>query len=318
MKVVVLDGYTLNPGDLSWEALAALGEVTVYDRTPADLIKERSLNADIILTNKTVLSGEMLESLPHLKYVGVLATGYNVIDTVKAHELGIIVTNIPAYSTDSVAQITFSLILELCLHVQDHSNAVMAGEWASSIDFSFRKFPLIELSSKTIGIIGFGSIGKKVSDIASAFGMNVIAFSRTKTDQSHRKNFRWVEMPELLSQSDFVSVHCPLTPETRGLINKRNLALMKNSAFLINTSRGAVVDEKDLADALNKGLIAGAGLDVLSSEPPSPENPLLHSKNCIITPHIAWATYEARTRLMNIAVQNVKAFLDGSPVNVVN
>lgn len=318
MKIVVLDGYTLNPGDLSWEALAALGELTVYDRTPADMVQKRSLNADIILTNKTALSAEMLESLPNIKYVGVLATGYNVVDIGKAHELGISVTNIPAYSTDSVAQITFSLILELCLHVQDHSNAVMAGEWTSSINFTFRKYPLIELSSKTLGIIGFGSIGKRVCDIASAFGMNVIAFSRTRTDQSDRKNFRWVELPELFSTSDFVSIHCPLTPETRGLINKRNLALMKNSAFLINTSRGPVIEEKDLADALNKDLIAGAGLDVLSTEPPSPENPLLHAKNCIITPHIAWATLEARTRLMNIAVQNVKAFLSGSPMNVVN
>lgn len=318
MKIVVLDGYTLNPGDLSWEALGKLGDLIVYDRTPLELVVERSADAEIILTNKTIISGDMLKSLPKLRYVGVLATGYNVIDSFKARELGIGVTNIPAYSTDSVAQITFALILELCLHVQDHSTAVLAGEWADSIDFSFRKHPLIELSSKTLGIIGFGSIGKKVCDIASAFGMNVIAYSRTRTEQSHRNNFRWVELPELFSISDFVSIHCPLTADTKGLINMSNLRLMKQSAFLINTSRGPIVIENDLAEALNNGIIAGAGLDVLSTEPPSPGNPLLSSKNCIITPHIAWATFEARTRLMKIAVQNVKAFLDGSPVNVVN
>lgn len=318
MKIVVLDGYTLNPGDLSWDNLASLGDLTIYDRTPSELVFERSTGADIILTNKTILTGEMLKTLTGLRYVGVLATGYNVIDTATAHELGIIVTNIPAYSTDSVAQITFALILELCLHVQDHSNAVLAGEWASSVDFTFRKHPLIELSSKTLGIIGFGSIGKKVSDIAAAFGMNIVAFSRTKSDQSDRKNFRWIELNDLFCVSDFVSIHCPLTPDTKGLVNANYLRLMKKTAYLINTSRGPVVNEKDLADALNKGIISGAGLDVLSTEPPLPDNPLLTAKNCIITPHIAWATFEARTRLMSIAVQNVKSFLDGSPINVVN
>ncbi|MGE5419532.1 MAG: D-2-hydroxyacid dehydrogenase, partial [Chloroflexota bacterium] len=285
--------------------------------TPAELVYERSSGAGIILTNKTILTGEMLRKLPDLKYVGVLATGYNVIDTAEAGRLGITVTNIPAYSTDSVAQLVFAFILELCFYVQRHSDSVHSGEWQRSADFTYRHFPLTELASKTLGIIGFGNIGKKVSDIATAFGMNVVAYSRSLTDQSHRRNFGWVELPELFSVSDIVTVHCPLTPETKGLINAGRLAMMKKSSFLINTSRGPVVSEKDLAEALNTGVIAGAGLDVLSTEPPAEDNPLLTAKNCIITPHIAWATLEARTRLMEMAVANVKAFLSGKPVNVV-
>lgn len=318
MKIVVLDGYALNPGDLSWQALREAGDLVVYDRTPADKVYERSSGAEVILTNKTVLTGEMLLKLTGLKYVGVLATGYNVIDTVEAGKLGITVTNIPAYSTDSVAQLVFAFLLELCFHVQKHSDSVHAGEWQRSVDFSYRKFPLTELASKTIGIIGYGNIGKKVGGIATAFGMNVVAYSRLQKGKTNEANFRWVDLNELFSVADVVTVHCPLTPETKGLVNAERLAMMKKTAFLINTSRGPVVSEKDLADALNNGVIAGAGLDVLSSEPPSGDNPLLTAKNCIITPHIAWATLEARTRLMEIAVANVKAFLTGRPVNVVH
>lgn len=317
MKIVVLDGYALNPGDLSWQGLKEAGDLVVYDRTPADQVFERSAGAEILLTNKTILAGEMLRKLPDLKYVGVLATGYNVIDTQEAARLGITVTNIPAYSTDSVAQLVFALILELCFHVQNHSESVHAGEWQRSADFTFRNFPLTELSSKTIGIIGFGNIGRKVSKIAISFGMNVVAYSRSRSDQSKLDNFKWVDLPELFSVSDIVTVHCPLTSETKGLINAGRLAMMKKTSFLINTSRGPVILEKDLAEALNNEVIAGAGLDVLSTEPPAGDNPLLSAKNCIITPHIAWATLEARTRLMEMAVANVRAFLSGKPVNVV-
>ncbi len=317
MKIVVLDGYTLNPGDLSWESLADAGELTVYDRTPPGLVVPRSEGAEIVLTNKTILGADILKKLTDLKYVGVLATGYNVINVAEARKLGITVTNIPAYSTDSVAQLTFALILELCFHVKDHSDSVKAGKWTGSMDFTFREYPLTELASKTLGIIGFGNIGKKVSEIAIAFGMNVIAFSRTVSNEPDRKNFSWANLTDLFSVSDFVSIHCPLTPETTGLINAERLRLMKKTSFLINTSRGPIIIEKDLADALNNGLIAGAGLDVLSVEPPSADNPLLNAKNCIITPHIAWATFEARSRLMKTAVENVKAFLSGSPLNVV-
>jgi len=318
MKIVVLDGYTLNPGDLSWERLLSLGEVELFDRTPAEKILERSINAEILITNKTPLTEETIISLPKLRYIGVLATGFNVVDTTSAKGRGIIVTNVPSYSTMSVAQLVFALILELCHHVQKHSDSVHEGKWSASADFSYWNYPLIELSGKTLGIIGFGNIGRKVADIATVFGINIIAASRNHIEQPDRKNFSWSEINELMEQSDFVSLHCPLTPETKGLINAANLGRMKSSAFLINTSRGPVVVEQDLADALNNGSIAGAGIDVLSLEPPSKDNPLLRAKNCIITPHIAWATKEARVRLMDIAVNNVDAFLMGKPVNVVN
>ena len=318
MNIVVLDGYTLNPGDLSWDNLSELGDLTVYDRTPSEQILERSAEADILLTNKTVMNGDIIKSLPKLKYVGVLATGYNVIDIKKAGELGIVVTNIPAYSTNSVAQLTFALILELCFHVQKHSDSVMTGKWSGSIDFTYRDYPLMELASKTLGIIGFGNIGQKVTEIATAFGMNVIVSSGSRRDQFHRSGVTRAGMQELLSLSDIVTIHCPLTPETAGMININSLSLMKRTSFLINTSRGPIVVEKDLADALNENIIAGAGLDVLSLEPPPEDNPLLRAKNCIITPHIAWATLESRTRLMQIAVQNVRAFIAGSAINVVN
>lgn len=318
MKIVVLDGYTLNPGDLSWDRLLILGEVVLYDRTPIDKIIERSRGAEVLITNKTPLSEDIINSLTSVKYIGVLATGYNIVDTEAAKKRNIIVTNIPTYGTISVAQLTFALLLELCHHVQRHSDSVMNGKWAESVDFCFWDFPLIELSGKTLGIIGFGNIGNKVGDIATAFGMNIIGSSKPHTDQSHRKNFRWVEINELLEQSDIVSIHCPLLPETKGLINAETLKRMKRSAFLLNTSRGPIVVDKDLADALNNGIIAGAGIDVLSVEPPSKDNPLFKAKNCIITPHIAWATKEARTRLIDIAVNNLSAFLNGKPVNVVN
>ena len=318
MKIVVLDGYTLNPGDLSWDNLKVIGEVVIYDRTPTGEILERSKNAEILFTNKTPLKEEILNALPSLKYIGVLATGYNVVDIEAAKRRGIVVTNVPAYSTFSVAQLTFALLLELCLHVQRHSDSVLSGKWASSVDFSYRDFPLIELAGKTIGIIGFGNIGQSVANIAASFGMNVISFSRRQTDQSHRTNFNWVTIDELFETADVVSVHCPLVPETKGLVNIGYLKKMKKSAFLLNTSRGPIVIEEDLAYALNNDLISGAGVDVLSVEPPSADNHLLKAKNCIITPHIAWATKEARIRLLDIAVNNLAHFLGNTPVNVVS
>jgi glycerate dehydrogenase len=318
MKIVVLDGYTLNPGDLSWDRLFTLGEVVLYDRTSEDKIFERAAKAEALITNKTPLTEDILERLSNLKYIGVLATGYNIVDTAAAKKRNIIVTNVPSYSTQSVAQLTFALLLELCHHVQKHSDSVMNGKWADSVDFSFWDFPLIELSGKTLGIIGFGNIGKKVADIAYAFGMNIVAYSRNQTDQSDRKNFRWAELNEVLAQADIVSIHCPLLQETKGLINAESFKRMKRSAFLLNTSRGPVVVETDLADALNNGIIAGAAIDVLSNEPPAKDNPLFKAKNCLITPHIAWATKEARVRLMDIAVNNLAAFINGQPINVVS
>ena len=318
MNIVILDGYTLNPGDLSWEGLKKLGDLTIHDRTaPADVVS-RSGDADIVFTNKTPVDAAALEQLPKLKYIGVLATGYNIVDVDAAKKRGIIVANVPGYGTSSVVQMTFALLLELTLHVQRHSDSVREGKWSRSADFCFWDFPLIELAGKTIGIIGLGHIGGKVADVATAFDMKVIGNSRTRTDQSHRKNFRWAEIPDLLQTSDVVSIHCPLFPETRGLINKENLALMKKTAFLLNTSRGPIVVEEDLADALNKEVIAGAGIDVLSTEPPPAGNPLFAAKNCIITPHISWATKEARARMMDIVVANLDAFLAGKPVNIVN
>lgn len=318
MKIVVLDGYTLNPGDLSWEGLEALGDVTVYERTPADKVVERTQDADVIFTNKAPLTADQLRQLPKLKFIGVLATGYNIVDVAAARQQGIVVSNVPGYGTASVVQLTFALLLELTLHVQRHSDAVMEGRWAGSADFSFWDYPLIELAGKTMGIIGFGSIGEKVADVATAFGMSIIGSKRHRTDQSHRPDFRWADLPELLEQADVVSIHCPLLPETQGLINKDSLAMMKPSAFLLNTSRGPIIVEQDLANALNRGVIAGAGIDVLSAEPPAADNPLMTAKNCLITPHIAWATQEARKRLMAMTVENLTAFQKGYPVNVVN
>lgn len=318
MNIVILDGYTLNPGDLSWDGLKKLGDLTIHDRTaPVDVVS-RSINADIVFTNKTPVDAAALEQLPNLKYIGVTATGYNIVDVDAAKKQGIIVSNVPGYGTSSVVQMTFALLLELTLHVQRHSDSVREGKWSRSPDFCYWDFPLVELAGKTIGIIGLGHIGGKVADVATAFDMKVVGNSRTRTDQSHRKNFRWAEIPDLLQASDVVSIHCPLFPETRGLINKENLALMKKTAFLLNTSRGPIIVDEDLADALNREAIAGAGIDVLSTEPPPAGNPLFTAKNCIITPHISWATKEARARLMDIAVTNLHAFLAGKPVNIVN
>jgi len=318
MKLVVLDGYTLNPGDLNWEGIKKFGDLEVHDRTPESLIVERCQGAEIIFTNKTPLRESVLSQLPDLKYIGVLATGYNVVDVDYAKSRGIAVANVPGYGTASVVQMTFALLLELCQHVQSHSDSVRKGDWAASPDFCYWNYPLIELEGKTIGIIGFGSIGQKVADIATAFGMNIIGFSRTRSDQSHRKNFKWAELNELLKESDVVSVHCPLFPETQGIINKDSLRLMKRTAFFLNTSRGPLMVDQDLADALNEGIIAGAGIDVLSVEPPSADNPLFKAKNCLITPHIAWATKEARSRLMGIAENNLSSFLNQKPINIVN
>lgn len=318
MKIVILDGYTLNPGDISWDGLKSLGDVVIHDRTLPEQLLERAKGAAILLSNKTPVSAATIEALPDLKYIGLLATGYNVIDTVAAKKRGVIVTNVPGYGTTSVVQQTFALLLELTQHVQRHSDSVMEGDWSRSVDFCYWNYPLVELAGKTMGIIGFGHIGQKVADVATAFGMNIIGNSRTRTDQSARNNFRWADIPELLEQSDVVSIHCPLFPETQGLINSENLKRMKRSAFLLNTSRGQIIVDQDLADALNNGTIAGAGIDVLSVEPPQADNPLFKAKNCIITPHIAWATKEARLRLMDMVVNNLTRFLNGDPVNVVN
>ncbi|HWB94029.1 MAG TPA: D-2-hydroxyacid dehydrogenase [Puia sp.] len=320
IKIVVLDGHTLNPGDLSWDKWREYGEVTVYPRTSSDpkAILERCSGADALITNKFPLSAQILEKLPRLKYIGVTATGYNIIDIAAAKRQGVVVSNVPSYGTASVVQMTFALLLELTHRVQRHSDAVMAGKWSQSPDFCFWDYPLVELAGKTIGIIGMGNIGSKVADIATAFDMAVIGNSRTRPGQPHRRNFQWAGIPELLQRSDVVSIHCPLFPETLGLINKETLALMKPSAFLLNTSRGPIIVEEDLAAALNTDRIAGAGLDVLSIEPPVAGSPLIGARNCIITPHISWATREARMRLMAGSLANLEAFMAGKPTNVVN
>lgn len=315
MKIVVLDGYTLNPGDLTWEPLQALGDVIVHERTAENEIVDCALDADMLLTNKVPLSAATINALPKLKYIGVTATGYNIIDIACATKRNITVTNVPGYSTASVVQLTFSLLLELCYRTQRHSDAVMEGKWAASPDFCFWDYPLSELSGKTLGIIGFGSIGQKVADVGTAFGMSIIASSRTQTDQTHRENFRWMAREELFATADVISLHCPLTPETENMINAETLSLMKPTAKLMNTSRGGLIVAQDLADSLNEGRLSGAGLDVLATEPPPANNPLFNAKNCIITPHIGWATREARIRLMDTAVGNIKAYLDGRPVN---
>lgn len=317
MKIVVLDGYTLNPGDLSWSEIEKLGEFTVYEHTSLDKIFERSEGAEVLFTNKTPITADLLEKLPQLRYIGVLATGYNIVDVKAARDRGVIVTNIPTYGTYSVAQMVFAILLEMCHHVQIHSDAVKQGEWTNGRDFCFWKAPLVELAGKTIGVIGFGRIGRQVARIAEAMGMNIIAADEYKGDVSEFKNFKWAEIDVLLRESDVVSLHCPLFPATTGIINKNTISLMKKSSFLINTSRGGLIIDQDLTDALNSGLIAGAGLDVVSVEPIKADNPLLKAKNCLITPHIAWATKEARARLMDIAAENLKAFIGGKPVNIV-
>lgn len=318
LKFVVLDSYALNPGDLSWEWLEKLGECEIYDRTPADKILERCMGADVVITNKTPITKETLSQLSNLKYIALESTGYNVVDCEYAKEMGVPVSNIPSYSTNAVAQLTFSLILEITNAVGIHSESVRNGDWANCPDFCYWKTPLAELCGKTLGIVGFGQIGQAVADIAEAFKMNIVAVSGHETDQSHRKNFSWVDMDTLAKISDIISFHCPLTDKTTGLVNEEFISKCKDGAIIINTSRGPVVDDQALADALNNGKLRGAGLDVLTVEPPKADNPLLSAKNCFITPHIAWAGFETRERLMNILEENVKAYLNGNPQNVVN
>lgn len=314
MKIVVLDGYGLNPGDLSWDEMQALGELAVNDRTaPAELL-ERAAEAEVLLTNKTVITGEDMAALPALKYIGVLATGYNVVDIQAAKERGIIVTNIPAYSTNSVAQMVFAHILNITQRVGHYAYANRHGRWANNPDFCYWDTNLTELDGKKMGIVGLGNTGKATARIAAAFGMQVCAYT-SKPQSQLPDGIQKKELDEIFRECDIVSLHCPLTPETKNMVNAERLASMKSTAVLINTGRGPLVNEQDLADALNRGVIAAAGIDVLSSEPPQYTNPLLTAKNCFITPHIAWATKEARERLMKIAVENLKGYISGEVVN---
>jgi len=318
MKIVVLDGYTLNPGDLTWKGLEQLGSVTVYERTPIDKIVERIKDAEVVYTNKTLLTRETLEQSSKLKFIGVLATGYNIVDTDAAKELGIVVTNIPTYGTDSVSQFAFALLLELCHHVGHHDRRVKEGAWANNKDWCFWDYPLIELAGKTMGIIGLGRLGQGTARKAQAFGMKVLAYEENPKKQLESETLKYVSLEKLLSESDVISLHCPLFESTEGIINKDTIAKMKDGVMIINDSRGPLIVEKDLAEALNSGKVGGAALDVLTKEPAPMDNPLLSAKNCIITPHIAWAPKEARERLMSIAVNNLERFLEGDPVNVVN
>ena len=318
MNIVILDAFTSNPGDLSWNEFKKLGELTVYDYTPQDKIVERCINADAIINNKVVISADTISKLPKLKYIGMLSTGFNVIDTAAAKQHNIIVSNVPTYSTAAVAQLTFALILETYNQVGVHSKAVHSGEWSSCRDFCFQKTPLIELQNKTIGIIGFGKIGNAVAKIADAFNMKILCFVPHKKPQPDYDNFSFVSLDELIKGSDIISLHCPLTPETEKMVNKDFISKMKKNAILINTSRGQAIDEEALADAINNGIIAGAGVDVLSTEPPKEDNPLLSCEKCFITPHIAWAGYETRQRLLGVVYDNLSAFSQGKPINVVN
>lgn len=317
MKIVVLDGYTENPGDLSWEGLEQLGDLTVYDRSSQDQVVERIGNAEIVLVNKVQLTKEIMAHTTNLKYIGVLATGYNVVDVEAAKAKGITVTNIPTYGTDGVAQYAIALLLELCHRIGEHSTTVFAGDWTTNADWCYWNSPQMELAGKTIGIIGYGRIGQKVGAIAAALGMTVIA-----NDRSHTEGIvagaKMVDLDQLFSESDVISLHCPLFPETEGLINKETIAKMKDGVYIVNDSRGQLINEADLRDALNSGKVGGAAVDVVSTEPIKQDNPLLEAKNMIITPHMAWASREARARLMAIAVENVGKFQAGTPVNVVN
>ena len=317
MKIIVLDGYTENPGDLTWEGFERLGELTIYDRTPQDDIVSRIGDAEIVITNKTPISRDTLNKCKNIKYIGVLATGYNIIDCDAAKDHGIAVTNIPNYGSTAVGQFAIALLLEICHHIGHHNDAVQSGKWQNCLDFCFWDYPLIALEGKTIGIIGLGRIGQVTAGIAGAMGMKTLAFDEHQTD-SGRKVAEYVSLDELYARSDVIALHCPVFPSTQGMINKNSIAKMKDGVIIINNSRGQLIVEQDLADALNSGKVAAAGLDVVSSEPISGENPLLHAKNCIITPHISWAPKESRARLMEIAVENLKRFIDGTPVNVVN
>lgn len=316
MKIVILDGYTANPGDLSWKALEALGESTVYDRTKPDTVMERAKDADIILTNKVCIREQEMRELPNLKYIGVLATGYNVVDVEAAKERGIIVTNVPAYSTESVAQMVFAHLLTVTNRTEHYTIQNRAGRWSANSDFCYWDTPLTELSGKTLGIVGLGNIGSRVAEIAHAFCLKVVAYTSKSAEQLPS----YIEkrtMEELLSESDIVSLHCPLTPETHHLINRETLQKMKPAAILINTGRGPLVADQDVADALREGRLYTYCADVLTEEPPKASNPLLQCENAYMTPHIAWATKEARTRLVEVAIDNVKAYIEGNPQNVV-
>lgn len=317
LKIVVLDGYTLNPGDLSWKDLEALGTVKIYDRTHPGEVVERATGAQIVLTNKTVLDGETLSQLPDLKYIGVLATGYNVVNLEAARRQGITVTNIPAYSTDSVAQMVFAHLLNITQRVGHYAEEVASGHWTKQADFSYWNTPLVELAGKTLGVIGLGHTGMATARIALAFGMQVLAYTSKSAAELPAGIRKADSLEQVFSDSNVVSLHCPLTETTKNLVNMERLKLMKREAVLINTGRGGLVNETDLAEALEKGLLAAAGVDVLSSEPPVPGHPLVGVKNCFITPHIAWATLEARQRLMGQAVRNIEAFLSGQPINTV-
>lgn len=316
MNIVVLDGYTLNPGDLNWSALEALGSLSVYDRTAPQEVVERAGEADAVIVNKQKLSAETLEMLPNLKYIGVSATGVNNVDLDAAKSRGIRVTNVGGYSTFSVAQHTFGLILALANHLELHGQSVQRGEWVSAKDWCYKLTPLVELNGKTLGLVGLGAIGEAVAHIGRSFGMRIVAYRRNAA-KGFPDGIEPVSLEELFATSDVVSLHCPLTPETQGLVNENTLALMKKSAYLINTGRGPLIVEEALANALREGKIAGAGLDVLSEEPPRADNPLLKAPNCIITPHIAWSTFEARTRLMKTVAENLEHFIAGNPRNIV-
>ena len=317
LKIVILDGYTENPGDLSWEGFEALGNVTVYDRTPEDKIAERIGDAEIVIMNKAPITGETIAACRNLKYIGVLATGFNVVDTEACKKAGIVVANIPTYGTDAVGQFAVALLLEICHHVAHHSNAVYEGRWGDNPDWCFWDYPLIELSGKTMGIIGFGRIGQATGAIAKALGMKVLAYDEYPNETGHGIG-EYVSLDQLFEKADVIALHCPLFPETEGIICRDNIAKMKDGVIIINNSRGPLIVEQDLYDALESGKVFAAGLDVVSSEPIREDNILLKAKNCIITPHISWASRESRSRLMDIAAANLGAFIDGNAVNVVN
>lgn len=315
IKIVITDGFTLNPGDQSWAALEALGQVSYYDRTAPHEVLNRCLGAEVVVTNKTPLAAATIAQLPDLRLVAVTATGYNIVDIHAAREQGIMVCNVPGYGTDSVAQHTWALLLELSNRVGLHTQSVASGEWLRSADWCYLKSPIVELAGKTLGIVGFGRIGQQVAAVGKAFGMRIVYANRSELSSSLGQQR---SLDEVFVESDVVSLHCPLTPHNAGFVNTQLLSTMKPSAFLLNTARGQLINEQDLAEALNQGLLAGAGLDVLSVEPPTADNPLLRARNCLITPHNAWISFEARQRIMNTTAQNIRAFLDGSPQNLVS